>query len=87
MKKGPILIIDDDGSTLIITSQFLKTKGYEVVTANNAEDGIKLFKEKPPALIIVDLMFEGHEVGIQIIKDIKKINPEAMFILITVRLS
>ena len=51
-----ILIIDDDPDILEASSLILKANGYNVLTANNPDDGYKLVLEKKPDLIILDVM-------------------------------
>lgn len=58
-----IAIIDDDPDILDASSLVLQSKGYEVVTASNPEDGYKLIKEQNPSLIILDVMMTEPDDG------------------------
>jgi DNA-binding response OmpR family regulator len=58
-----IAIIDDDPDILDASSLVLQSKGYEVVTASNPEDGYKLIKEQNPSLIILDVMMNEPDDG------------------------
>ncbi|MCS7053937.1 MAG: response regulator [Ignavibacterium sp.] len=58
-----IAIIDDDPDILDASSLVLKSKGYEVITATNPEDGYKLIKEQNPSLIILDVMMNEPDDG------------------------
>lgn len=58
-----IAIIDDDPDILDASSLVLKSKGYEVVTATNPDDGYKLIKEQNPSLIILDVMMNEPDDG------------------------
>jgi len=51
-----IAVIDDDPDIVQIVKTWLKTKGYEVVTAPDGEDGLRLVQSTKPDLIILDLM-------------------------------
>jgi DNA-binding response OmpR family regulator len=51
-----ILIIEDDPLIVKIYSTRLKSDGYEVFSAENGEDGLRLVDEKHPDLIILDVM-------------------------------
>ena len=55
-KMSLIAIIDDDSDILDASSLVLTSKGYEVVTADNPDDGFKIVKEKNPDLIILDVI-------------------------------
>lgn len=58
-----IAIIDDDPDILDASSLVLQSKGYEVVTASNPDDGYKLIKEQNPSLIILDVMMTEPDDG------------------------
>src|SRR5579859_1770313 len=54
MKK--ILLIEDNLDIRENTSEILSLANYEVFTAENGKDGVKIVKEKTPDLIICDIM-------------------------------
>lgn len=58
-----IALIDDDPDIIEASSLVLQSKGYEIVTANNPDDGYKLIKEKSPDLIILDVMMDEPDDG------------------------
>ncbi len=58
-----IAIIDDDPDIIEATSLVLKSRGYNVVTANNPGDGYKIVKENQPQLIILDVMMDEPDDG------------------------
>ena len=58
-----IAVIDDDPDILDASSLVLSAKGYEVITANNPDDGYKIVKEKNPDLIILDVMMNEPDDG------------------------
>ncbi|BAZ09156.1 integral membrane sensor hybrid histidine kinase [Calothrix sp. NIES-4071] len=55
IKQGTILVIDDDPAVLDLMQRYLGREGYNVVTAANPIDGLKLAKESPD-VIILDVM-------------------------------
>jgi CheY-like chemotaxis protein len=62
MKTGDnklILLIDDDTSLLLTLSDSLIHEGYEVVTANSGEEGLKQLEQCSPDLIILDMSMPG----------------------------
>lgn len=66
-KEGPhyVLAVDDDDSVLKALETILSNHGFEVEIARNGKDGLEKAKERPPDLIILDLMMpimSGHEV-------------------------
>lgn len=58
-EKPTILIIDDEVKIIEIVKTFLESKGYVVLTADNGEDGLELFKRNSITLILLDLMLPG----------------------------
>ena len=51
-----ILVIDDDPDFLDYVQIILSTNGYHVRSASNFSDGLKMARETPPNLVIVDVM-------------------------------
>ncbi|MDQ2887537.1 MAG: response regulator transcription factor [Chloroflexota bacterium] len=63
--KQPILLVDDDPGILVAVKQALVAQGYEVTTATNGLEALKAFEDKPPELVLLDLMLprcDGREV-------------------------
>ena len=71
MAKDKILIVDDEEHILELLKFNVKNAGYEVVTANNGIDALKIAKEEKPALVLLDLMIPGMD-GFDVCKEIKK---------------
>jgi len=67
-----IVIIDDDPDILDASSLVLKSKGYDVITANNPSDGYKIVKEKKPDLIILDVMMDEPDDGFFLAQKFRK---------------
>lgn len=51
-----VLIVDDDADILASVSFAVEQAGYNVLTANNGEDGLALAKANKPDLAILDMM-------------------------------
>jgi len=73
MKDGKhhILCIDDDSSVIDWLRIVLEGAGYAVTAAQSAEEGLRLYKESRPDLVIVDLMMEEVDAGASLVKDRK----------------
>ena len=67
-----IAIIDDDPDILDASSIVLTSKGYEVITAANPDDGYKIVKENKPDLIILDVMMNEPDDGFFLAQKFKK---------------
>jgi len=51
-----ILVVDDEEDLIIMVSKALRYKGYEVITANDGQEGLEKAKTQKPDLIVLDLM-------------------------------
>jgi putative two-component system response regulator len=51
-----ILIIEDDNDLMKVMSDILQTDGFEVLTASNGPQGLEMFAEHKPHLILSDIM-------------------------------
>ena len=78
-----IAIIDDDPDILDASKLVLTAKGYEVVTADNPDDGYKIVKEKNPDLIILDVMMAEPDDGFFLAQKFRKENIEIPIIMYT----
>jgi two-component system response regulator VicR len=60
-----ILVVDDEASIVNIISYNLKKEGYEVITAEDGEQGYELAMSEAPELLLLDIMMpkmDGYEV-------------------------
>ena len=69
--KHMILCVDDDDDILFFLQTVLQAKGYRVLTANTAEEGLRLFKSTTPDFLIVDLMMEEVDAGTRLVKELR----------------
>jgi two-component system KDP operon response regulator KdpE len=51
-----ILVIDDESQITRVLRAALSAQGYDVRTANDPEEGLRLFRDWPPDLVVTDLM-------------------------------
>ena len=68
-KKAKILIVDDDPDMVTAIGAVLEARDYEVVTAQDGEDGLAKLKDENPDLMILDLMMpkmDGFAVCMQL---------------------
>jgi two-component system cell cycle response regulator DivK len=54
-----ILIIEDNDPSRMLVRDVLRATGYQTAEARTAEEGIRLSKESPPALILMDIQLPG----------------------------
>ena len=53
---GRILVVDDEAQITRVLRAALSAQGYDVRIANDPEEGLRLFRDWPPDLVITDLM-------------------------------
>jgi signal transduction histidine kinase/CheY-like chemotaxis protein len=56
-----VLIIDDDPAARAITHRVLVRDGYQVIEAADGETGLRLARERRPALIMLDVLMPGMD--------------------------
>ena len=56
-----ILIIEDDPSFSRAINHIVEKEGYNVSTASNGMTGLRMVKENPPDLLILDVMLPGMD--------------------------
>ncbi len=81
MSKEKILVIDDEKNIRDQLSRCLAPK-YEVFTAVNGEDCLKMFEEKEFDLTLLDMKLPGID-GMEVLSKIKEMDETAIVIMIT----
>jgi len=54
--KKKILIVEDEEGLRLLYKEELETEGYEVLTARNGKEAIKILEEGKPDLVILDIV-------------------------------
>ncbi len=55
-----ILLVEDSRTQAFVTSRVLEENGYEVLIAENGEDGVTMAKHHAPDLVIMDVVMPGE---------------------------
>ena len=77
-----ILWVDDEIDLLQPYIIYLKSKGYEVITASNGEDALDALAEAVPAIVFLDENMPGMT-GLETLQEIKRLHPEVPVAMIT----
>jgi DNA-binding NtrC family response regulator len=80
-KKGSILIIDDEAVIRESLRDSLKDI-HDITTAETGEEALELIKKQDFDILIVDIRLPGKS-GLEIVKEIRDINPYIRSIVIT----
>jgi two-component system sensor histidine kinase ChiS len=65
-----ILIVDDNRDNIEILSAFLKSRGYQVASAEDGKTALAKLEEVNPSLVLLDVMMPGMD-GWQVCRTIK----------------
>jgi len=71
-----ILIIEDDPSFSRAINHIVEKEGYDVSTASNGMTGLRMVKDSPPDLLILDVMLPGLD-GFEICSRLRNDEPTA----------
>ena len=77
-----ILFIDDEEGIRKVMTVTLEDAGYEVVTAYDGENGLRLCKEISPHIVITDIRMPKMD-GLQVLEAVKKLDPHIEVIVAT----
>ena len=68
MKK--ILFVEDEPSLQKAVSEVFIQEGFELLSASDGEEGLKITKEEKPDLILLDLILPKKD-GFEVLKELK----------------
>ncbi len=83
--KTKVLVIDDDPAICVSVKAILEASGYEVYTALSGKEGLDLFRQVKPDIVLCDMMMEDIDAGAKVAGVIKKEQPDLpVFLLSTI---
>ena len=59
MANELILIVEDNPQSLKLVRDILQVKGYQTLETETGEEGVRLARERQPALILMDIQLPG----------------------------
>ena len=77
-----ILLIDDDEFMLSTVHAILLSAGFEVLSTADGPQGIEMYSMRKPAAVVLDLGLPSMD-GLQVLKRIRQIDPDARVIVVT----
>ena len=81
-KQGRLLIVDDELSVRDSLGKWFREEGYEVETAENANDALTRLAQAPWDVALVDIKMRGTD-GIELQRRMHEDDPEVMVIIMT----
>jgi signal transduction histidine kinase len=77
-----ILLVDDEAGIRKVLGISLQDSGYDVLTAENAKEALRLFEALAPPIVLTDIKMPDMD-GIELLRQIKKKNPDTEVIMFT----
>ena len=82
MRKTKLLIVDDEDIVRESLCDWLSSVGYNVLTASNGEEALRIIKQKNVKIMIADLIMPGMN-GLELMKRARDIVPTISTVIIT----
>ncbi len=79
-----ILLVEDEKNFALVLRDYLRMNGFEVIHAENGEEGLRFFKEQTFDLCVLDIMMPKKD-GFTLSSEIRSYQKEVPFIFLTAR--
>ncbi len=79
-----ILVVDDDPAITSVLRRGLSYEGFAVDTAGSGHDGLAIARDRPPDLIILDIMMPDLD-GLEVLRRIRAADPILPVLMLTAR--
>jgi len=80
--KNTILLVDDEAGIRKVLGISLQDSGYDVHTAENGQEALRIFEEIAPPIVLTDIKMPDMD-GIELLQRIKKENSDTEVIMFT----
>src|SRR5581483_2373350 len=77
-----VLVVDDEALTLRTISRALREEGYEVCLASSGEEGLEVFGNDKPEIVLLDVVLPGMD-GIEVLRQVKRQSPMAIVLMMS----
>jgi two-component system nitrogen regulation response regulator NtrX len=81
---GAILVIDDDEAVRKTSLELLAARGHKAVAASSVREGLRLFSEVRPALVLLDLKLPDGT-GIDVLRELQRQAPGTPVVVVSGR--
>ena len=82
-RHWPILVVDDEDVMRVSLAAWLREDGYSVDTADSGQAAIEMARQREYAIYFIDLKMPRGPDGIETMRAIRQIHPDASVIIIT----
>ena len=84
MNKIKVLLVEDETSLAMILSDTLEAQGFEMRTARDGEEGLRMFDEQKPDVLVADVMMPKMD-GFEMVRRIRKTDSRTPVLFLTAR--
>jgi DNA-binding NtrC family response regulator len=77
-----VLLVDDDPDFCEVLGDRLCSLGFQVTVADRGPEALRLCREEPPAIVLLDLVLPGMD-GMVVLETIRREEPDVVVIVIT----
>ena len=82
MAKRRILIVEDEATLRHIVKDAIEEAGYDVITASDGAEGLQLFRQEQPHLVIADIMLPKMD-GYEMVRAMRKEQSAAQYLFLS----
>ncbi|GAB3717261.1 response regulator transcription factor [Amycolatopsis oliviviridis] len=72
-EQGRVLVVDDDETVRDVVRRYLEVAGFEVDVAGDGTEGLRLFSETGPDLVVLDVMMPGLN-GLEVCRRLRQVS-------------
>ena len=80
--SNTILVIDDDTIVRESIVAYLEGSGFDILQAENGEEGLETFRKESPDIILCDLRMPGMD-GLSVLRNVRKESLDTPFIVVS----
>lgn len=84
MRQQKLLVVDDEPTIVEFTQKIYEKKGYTTFGAADGVTAVEIFKKEHPDVNLIDIHMPLSAIdGVEVLRQIKEIDPKAVCIMIT----
>ena len=82
-RKPRLLVVDNEMDVCNFVKAFFEMRGFDVVTAFNGDEALKVLAHVKPEIILLDVMIRTDKEGLEYLPMVKKESPDSKIIMVT----
>lgn len=84
MEKIHVLLVEDEKTLSMIIKDTLEEQGFDISTAFNGEEGLRMFYAKRPEVVVADVMMPRMD-GFEMVRRIRQTDQQTPVLFLTAR--